>query len=516
MGAATSPMLHALADVDAAAAWLQQRLKPGAALHADSRALRAGDAFFAWPGALHDGRAHVRTALAQGAAACIVEADGLAALDLPADEPRLAALAGLKAQAGPIAAAHLGHPGRRLKMLAVTGTNGKTSTACWLAQALDALGMPCGVVGTLGVGRLADLHSTGLTTPDALRLQATLAGFVQQGLAACAMEASSIGLVEHRMAGMPLDVAIFSNLTQDHLDYHGSMDAYWAAKRSLFSWPGLRAAVVNLDDGHGAALADELQSEGRLDLWSFSLANPMARLVAGPLGYADGGLVFSVREGHQTVELRTTLVGRFNASNLLGVLAALRALGHPLPEAARAAQAVAAVPGRLQRVPGSGPDVEVFGDYAHTPDALEQTLAALRPLADARGGRLGCLFGCGGNRDAGKRPRMGAIASRLADRVVLSSDNPRLEDPQAILAQIEAGIDAGIDAGVERRAHVRSIVERDEAIATALAEARPGDVWLLAGKGHEDYQDIAGRKRPFLDLDHAQRALARRAGGGSR
>jgi UDP-N-acetylmuramoyl-L-alanyl-D-glutamate--2,6-diaminopimelate ligase len=513
MGASSQPQIHALASAEAAAAWLRARLEPGAALTSDSRALRPGDAFFGWPGAVHDGRAHAAAALAAGAVACVLEAEGL--LDgaarlgvgaaLAAGDARIAAVHGLKALAGPIAAELHGHPGTKLAMLAVTGTNGKTSTACWLAQALDALGRPCGVVGTLGVGRVDTLDATGLTTPDALSLQATLAGFVQQGLAACAMEASSIGLVEHRMAGTPVDVALFTNLTQDHLDYHGSMAAYWSAKRRLFAWPGLKAAVVNLDDGHGAALADELTSEGRLDLWTVSLANPMARLVAGPLRYADGGFVIPVREGRQTAELRTTLVGAFNASNLLGVLAGLRALGHALADAARAAERVTAVPGRLQRVPGSGAALEVFVDYAHTPDALEQTLTALRPLAAARGGRLGCLFGCGGNRDATKRPTMGAIAARLADAVVLTSDNPRLEDPAAILAQIEAGI--------ERREHVLTIEDRAEAIAHAIANAKPGDVWLLAGKGHEDYQDLGGTKRPFLDLAHASAALAARGLG---
>jgi UDP-N-acetylmuramoyl-L-alanyl-D-glutamate--2,6-diaminopimelate ligase len=505
MGAHSFPHPIHLADAEQAAAWLRARLAPGAALASDSRALRPGDAFFGWPGMAHDGRSHVAAALAQGAAACVLEAEGLATLPaaLEGANERIALVAGLKAQAGPIAAAFHGHPGQRLSMLAVTGTNGKTSTACWLAQALDALGRPCGVVGTLGVGRVSALAATGLTTPDALHLQATLAGFVQQGLVACAMEASSIGLVEHRLADAPVQVALFTNLTQDHLDYHGSMAAYWAAKRRLFAWPGLRAAVVNLDDGHGAQLADELASEGALELWTVSLANPMARLVAGPLRYEDGGLAFAVREGEQTVELRTTLVGAFNASNLLGVLAGLRALGVPLADAARAAEGVTAVPGRLQRVPGSGAAVEVFVDYAHTPDALEQTLAALRPLAAAREGRLGCLFGCGGNRDTGKRPKMGAIAARLADAVVLTSDNPRLEDPLAILAQIEAG--------TAHHGHVQTVADRGEAIARALAEAQPGDVWLLAGKGHEDYQDAGGVKRPFSDLLEAACALEARA-----
>ncbi len=537
----------------AALRWL--RARGASALRTDSRRLRAGEAFVAWPGWATDGRRHVREALAAGAAACLVEDEGVAAFGF--DDARVASLPGLKAACGPLADAWFGRPSERLDIVAVTGTNGKTSTACWTAQALARCGRRCGVVGTLGVGEagaagglsgsgigtvgnagsatsnvgnVASVGSvgsvgsgvgsvgvgdtggagpggqagagmpTGLTTPDPVTLHGALAAFVAQGVAACALEASSIGLAEHRLDGLRIDVAVFTNFTRDHLDYHGTMAAYWAAKRRLFAWPGLRAAVIDVDDAQGAALAEELR-DGGLDLWTVALRAD-ARLAARRLRYSERGIAFDVHEGGDRATLETALVGEFNVANLLAALAALRALGLPLAEAAAALAQAAPVPGRLQRLAGGGVDVVV--DYAHTPDALAQVLAALRPLARARSGRLVCLFGCGGNRDATKRPLMGAIAERDADRGFLTSDNPRDEPPAAILAQILAGV-AGHD-------EVAVIENRAEAIATAIAEARAGDVVLLAGKGHETYQEAAGVRRPFCDLDEARKALARRSG----
>ncbi|MFO1293887.1 MAG: UDP-N-acetylmuramoyl-L-alanyl-D-glutamate--2,6-diaminopimelate ligase [Rubrivivax sp.] len=516
--------LQRLASTDAALGWL--RARGATALRTDSRRLRAGEAFVAWPGWASDGRRFVPAALAAGAAACLVEDEGVAAFGF--DDARVASLNGLKAACGPLADAWFGRPSERLDIVAVTGTNGKTSTACWTAQALARCGRRCGVVGTLGIGEAdaagglggagsagsaGDSVPAGLTTPDPVTLHGALAAFVAQGVAACALEASSIGLAERRLDGLRIDVALFTNFTRDHLDYHGTMAAYWAAKRRLFAWPGLRAAVIDVDDAAGAALADELRG-GALDLWtvssgaassgaaSRSAARAAPRLGARALRYGDAGLAFDVFEGAQSVALRTALVGEFNVANLLVALGALRALGLPLAEAAAALAQASPVPGRLQRLAGAG--VEVAVDYAHTPDALAKVLAALRPLARARGGRLVCVFGCGGNRDATKRPLMGAIAERDADRVVLTSDNPRDEAPAAILAQILAGV-AGHD-------EVAVIENRAEAIATAIAEAQAGDVVLLAGKGHEDYQETAGVRRPFSDLDEARAALARRRG----
>ena len=391
-------------------------------------------------------------------------------------------------------------PSQRLHVVATTGTNGKTSTAWWTAQALAALGRRCGVIGTLGIGEPGRVVATGLTTPDPVTLQAALHDFADRGFAACAIEASSIGLAEHRLDATRIEVALFTNFTRDHLDYHADMGDYWAAKRRLFAWPGLRAAVLNVDDLQGAALADELQGGG-LDLWTVSCRGP-ARLAARGLAYDGGGLGFEIVEGDAAATVRSALVGDYNASNLLVVAAGLRALGVPLADAAAALSGVTPVPGRLQRVAGG--DVDVVVDYAHTPDALEKVLAALRPLAAARGAALWCVFGCGGDRDATKRPLMGAIAARGADRVVLTSDNPRDESPAAILAQILAGVPGHDEVAV--------IEDRREAIAHAVGTAARGDVVLLAGKGHEDYQEVAGTKRPFSDLDEARAALRRRVG----
>jgi UDP-N-acetylmuramyl-tripeptide synthetase len=515
-----SAPLQTLPSAAAAADWLRAAMAPRAGrLRTDSRRLQPGDAFIAWPGATHDGRRFVAQALAAGASACLVEAAGADELALDVD-PRIAALPGLKAAAGVIADEVLGHPSRQLAMLAITGTNGKTSSAWWAAQCLGALGQRAAVVGTLGAGEPPQiaaaarpaawpLAETGLTTPDAVSLHSALRDFADAGFAACAMEASSIGLAEQRLAGLKIDVALFTNFTRDHLDYHGSMADYWAAKRALFAWPGLQAAVVNIDDEAGAALADELaaQASGPA-LWTVSLHRP-ARLRASGLHYAAHGLAFSVEEQGDAAPqaVQTQLVGDYNASNLLGVIAALRALGQPLSAACAVAARVTSVPGRLQPVQGDGDELQVLVDYAHTPDALDQVLRALRPLATARGGRLWCVFGCGGNRDATKRPLMGAIAARGADQVVVTSDNPRLEPPAQILAQILAGITGHDEVAV--------IEDRREAVAHAIASAAPADVVLLAGKGHEDYQDIGGAKRPYSDVLQARAALAARRTGGA-
>lgn len=532
-------MLTRLASAQAAASWLRAGTQGG--LRTDSRHVQRGDAFIAWPGHVTDGRRFVGDALAAGAALCLVEAEGVAAHGF--DDARIGALASLKAATGPIADLFYGQPSRALRMLAVTGTNGKTSTAWWVAQALSLLGRRCGLVGTLGIGEPsrpdvsggadtpARIESTGLTTPDPVALQAALRRMADEGLAACALEASSIGLDEHRLAGTKLDVALFTNLTQDHLDYHGSMRAYSAAKRRLFSWPGLAAAVVNVDDEHGAALAGELQG-GALDLWTYSGGGAgaphvdraaavsradhaaAARLRASDIEQAEDGLSFTVHEAGRALPLRSALVGDFNVANLLAVIGGLRAIGISLDEAASVVPRLTPVPGRLQRVTlpraygtASAPAAEgeelpaVVVDYAHTPDALEKALIALRPLARARGGRLLCVFGCGGNRDAGKRPLMGAIAERLADTVVLTSDNPRFEPPATILAQIAEGLDAPAGAMV--------IEDRRTAIAQAIADAAARDLVLIAGKGHEDYQEAGGVRQPFSDVAEAEQALLR-------
>ncbi len=511
MTASFPPAALRCLDASAAADWLATQVPAGGRLRTDSRQVQPGDAFIAWPGHVRDGRSFVAAVLAAGASACLVEAEGAEAFDYgdPSLRDRIVAVAGLKAATGPIADAFCGRPSDRLDVIATTGTNGKTSTAWWIAQTLAALGRRCGVIGTLGIGepRADAVIPTGLTTPDPVVYQTALQSFADQGCVAAAIEASSIGLKENRLDGSRIRIALFTNFTPDHLDYHGTMAEYWAAKRMLFGWPGLQAAVLNLDDAQGAALADELARDGGDSapaLWSYSLQHP-ARLRALDLRYEAGGLAFTVQEAHQSAPVRSALIGDYNAANLLGVIGVLRALGVPLDEAAREASQVTPVPGRMQRVPGAADRPQAVVDYAHTPDALEKALQALRPLAQARGGQLWCVFGCGGNRDATKRPVMGGIAARLADRVLLTSDNPRFESAEAILDQIAAGCADAI--------HVTRQGDRHLAIRQALLDADPADVVLIAGKGHEDYQEIAGQRQPFSDVLEAGRTLADRTRG---
>ena len=490
-----------LTSATEAVQWLRGRIT--GRLQTDSRLVAKGDAFIAWPGAATDGRAHVAQALARGAAACLVEAQGVEAFGF-ADE-RIAAVPGLKAESGEIAALWYDRPSEQLQVLAVTGTNGKTTTAWWLAHALAERAFDgrrgCAMVGTLGVGVPPRLEDTGLTTPDPVRLQRVLREYVDAGVAACAMEASSIGLAEHRLAGTRIRVAIFTNFTQDHLDYHLNMQAYWEAKKALFDWPGLEAAVINVDDAHGARLWASLQSRD-LDVWSVSTQGP-ARLQAKDISLGREGLQFTVIEDAHSHVLQTRLVGQYNVANLLGVIAALRALGLSLDQAVAACDQLEPVPGRMQQIAEAGKPL-VAVDYAHTPDALEQALKALRPAARQRGGRLWCVFGCGGNRDAGKRPLMGEMAQRHADGVVVTSDNPRGEDPDAIIAQILGGMSPS--------ANLHSESDRAAAIAHVLAQAGAKDVVLIAGKGHEEYQETAGVKRAFSDMAEARKALSEREG----
>lgn len=506
-----SSSLRQLPSVDAALAWFGER--GVRALTTDSRRVQRGDAFIAWPGYATDGRQFVAGALAAGASACLVEADGVEAFAFD-DTERVAGLAELKARTGLLASGFMGRPSERLQVFAVTGTNGKTSTSWWLAQALGALGTRCGVIGTLGVGeppsaaRASSIAFTGLTTPDPITVQAGFKQFADAGFGACAIEATSIGIAEHRLAGAKLDIALFTNFTQDHLDYHETMEAYWDAKARLFAWPDLKAAVLNIDDARGASLAASLRG---LDVWTYSTQRE-ARLRAERIKYVDAGLGFDVVEGPERAAVRTQLIGDYNVANLLAMIGGLRAAGVTLADAARVCASLTPVPGRMDRVAPAPSSVraeersvvpEVVVDYSHTPDALEKALAALQPLARERGGSLWCVFGCGGNRDAGKRPLMGAIAQRLAQHVIVTSDNPRLEDPYTIIGQIAAGFDAKATPPL-------AIESRAAAIVHAVQHAAPNDVILLAGKGHEDYQDVGGVKHPFSDLEQAAAALARR------
>jgi UDP-N-acetylmuramoyl-L-alanyl-D-glutamate--2,6-diaminopimelate ligase len=533
------PVLASLGAPLQAAQWLRQRVR--GRLRSDSRQVQPGDGFIAWPGAATDGRRHVASALARGASACLVEQDGIDAWSAQAqawDSAGVASYAGLKAATGPIAAAFYGQPSQALELLAVTGTNGKTSTTWWIAQALSKMKQApltrCALVGTLGIGEPPALVGNGLTTPDPVTLQHHLREFVTQGYPACAIEASSIGIAERRLDGCEIRVAAFTNFTHDHLDYHGSMAAYWEAKAELFRWPGLRAAVVNLDDLQGVDLAADLaKTSPQIDLLTFGVVDSARagrslppRLQACKVHYAahgdadqaqPEGLCFEVHEARagekapDVCVVRTRLIGLYNVANLLAVIGCLRALGVPLADAAQVCASLDPVPGRMECLGDAGQPLAVV-DYAHTPDALDKALAGLRTLARQRGGQLWCVFGCGGDRDPGKRPIMAAVAERGADQVVITSDNPRSERPQTIISQILLGLSHGHDSLVQ--VHVEP--DRALAIARALADAAPQDVVLIAGKGHEAYQEIAGQRQPFSDQAHARAALAWRPAAGPR
>jgi UDP-N-acetylmuramyl-tripeptide synthetase len=510
-----------------AAHWLQGRVT--GTLQTDSRQVRQGDGFIAWPGAATDGRQYVATAIRQGASACLVERVDVERFEFSGDS--IASCTDLKAASGPIAAAYFDQPSHQLDVIAVTGTNGKTSTAWWLAHSLSNLELakpiPCGLVGTLGIGspRRQAPHgpvaiqpvANGLTTPDPILLQRNLRDFVAAGVQACALEASSIGIEEHRLDGTRIHTAVFTNFTQDHLDYHGSMNAYWQAKASLFGWPGLRSAVINVDDATGHELAVSVGADAiatGLDVWTVSCEGP-ARLRAENIRYDTSGLIFEVVETlGGTVdrhEMATRMIGQYNVSNLLGVIAAMRSMGVPLAACIASSQKLAAVPGRMECMGGQAAPMVVV-DYAHTPDALDKTLQALRPLTQQRGGHLWCIFGCGGDRDSSKRPLMGAMAAQNADHIVVTSDNPRNEKPQAIANQILPGL-AGHNAVLVQ-------LDRAQAISDVILNAAAEDVVLIAGKGHETYQEIAGVRLAFSDQavtaqglrDRSARLSARGAG----
>jgi UDP-N-acetylmuramyl-tripeptide synthetase len=479
----------------------------------DSRRLQPGDAFLAYPGYVVDGRRFLRDAFARGARAAIVEREGFWAVgaDWAAEggPPRVFTLAGLKSHAGPLASLFLGDPSAAVRVAAVTGTNGKTSTSTWIAQAFEALGQPCGVVGTLGAGRLGALADTGLTTPDPVQLQAAFADLRDQGVRRCAIEASSIGLAEARLDGTRIDVAAFTNLTQDHLDYHGTMQQYAAAKRRLFEWPGLRAAVVHGDDPFARELLGLLTGRG-VPAVACRVGSPVEDAAIGdvetlridePQVLADGQLLRLHWRGQQA-ETRLRVPGRHNAENVAVVVGVLLQSGVAFEQAVAVVERLTPVPGRLQCLGGAPGQPLVVVDYAHSPDALAKALDALRPVAHARGGALALVFGCGGDRDRSKRAPMGRVAAAQADRLLLTSDNPRTEDPLQILRDIEEGLPRGGNWAIE--------ADRAQAIERAVLACRAEDVLLIAGKGHEDYQIVGHEKRPFSDVAQAERALARR------
>ena len=448
-----------------------------ASLTADSRRCRPGVVFFAWPGEKTDGRSHIGDALGRGASAVVWEQEGFAWRSdwrVPNTPVR-----GLRQEAGTLAHEFYGRPSEALWTCGITGTNGKTSCSQWLAALLGVQGVKAGVIGTLGAGFPGALSGGDNTTPDALEVHRLLKSMRDDGARAAAMEVSSHGLVQGRVNGVRFACALFTNLSHDHLDYHGSMQAYAEAKARLFETPGLGAAVINIDDPVGAGIA--ARSKVRTITYGFSDKADLHATSAG-----------RIESNWGNAELNINAVGRFNVANALGVLGCLIVYGIPFNDAVRLLARLPAVPGRMERI-GDAPLVVI--DYAHTPDAIEKVLAALRPVATERGGRLAIVFGAGGDRDPSKRPLMGAVATQHADRVLATSDNPRGEDPLEILRQI----------GVAEREP-----DRARAIERAVLEADPRDVVLIAGKGHESYQEIAGRRLPFSDAAVGRAALAKR------
>ena len=485
--------------VDADVAALLARLpEPVTRIASDSRRINRGDAFAAYPGTSDDGRHYIEDAINRGAGAILWDPQGFN-WDRNWKLPHLP-IENLKAALGAIADHVYGHPSRELWMTGITGTNGKTSCAHWIAAGLHAAGRRTGLIGTISNGLWGAVQPAANTTPDAAELHELLRALKNAGAEAVSMEVSSHGLDQGRVNAVAFDVALFTNLSRDHLDYHGTMAAYGAAKSKLFRWPSLRVAVINADDPFGQSLIDAARAKGRKVLtYGFAAADVVgARLVTSP-----SGLGFTVETPWGRGEIHSSLVGAFNAANLLGVLGVLMVSGVAFEPALASLARAEAPPGRMQRLGGDGTPLAVI-DYAHTPDALEKVLSALRS-AVAPGCELVCVFGCGGDRDRGKRPEMGRVAARLADRIIVTSDNPRGEDPGSIASDIVHGIR---DTG-NRRYAVE--LDRASAIATAIGEAKSGDVVLLAGKGHETYQERSGVRTAFSDAEHAARALAARS-----
>ncbi len=490
-----SALLRAVTDQ----AGVRDTLVTGLAL--DSRQVQAGDLFLACAGSHSHGLMHLAEAVAAGAAAVVYDPIGAPAGALAGIERRLPCYAvdDLSAKLGPLAARFYGEPSNELTVIGVTGTNGKTSTTHFIAQALTTPNLRCGLIGTLGYGLYGALDAGAHTTPDAVELQRLLAMLRAQGTRYVAMEVSSHALAQGRVNGVRFALALWTQLSRDHLDYHLSMENYARAKRRLFEMPYLGQALINLDDAAGRDIIAHVTRDAEIIGYGFdpAVAGHSGRYVHGRelRLHEQGCMSMMVDSSWGEGELRAPLLGHFNAYNLLAACAALLALDIPLEQVLRRLADTQPVSGRMQ-CHGGGARPLIVIDYAHTPDALEQALAALR---DHCRGVLWCVFGCGGERDAGKRALMGSVAERYADRVILTDDNPRREDPEHILDAIAGGLQHA-----ERAVRCRP---RAAAITYALDAAAPGDVVLIAGKGHESYQQIGDEKRPYSDSAEVRRWL---------
>jgi UDP-N-acetylmuramoyl-L-alanyl-D-glutamate--2,6-diaminopimelate ligase len=469
-----------------------------------SRDVKRGSLFLAYPGAARDGRDFIADALTRGASAVLFEATDF--IWNPEWKVPNLAISHLKSHASAIAGQVYGNPSDELWMVGITGTNGKTSVAQWIAQALTMAGRKTAVLGTIGNGFIGELAPSDNTTPDAAVLQRVLRTCADADAAACAMEVSSHGLDQARVADVKYDVAVFTNLTRDHLDYHGTMEAYGAAKAKLFEARGVKTAVINVDDPFGRQLAKRIAENTAIKLIRYACngGSKEADLIGDDLSVSSSGLSFAIRGVFGEARIESEILGAFNISNLLAVVGALLASGISLPQAASIAAQLPPVPGRMQTVRAGDDNFAdinkplVVVDYAHTPDALEKALSTVAAIVPENG-RLISVFGCGGNRDKGKRTQMGLISGKYADLTIVTSDNPRNEEPDAIIADIETGLH-----GVP----YRLISDRHQAIYEALNEAHVRDIVLIAGKGHEDYQIIGETKHPFSDIDEAREALA--------
>ncbi|GBO85362.1 UDP-N-acetylmuramoyl-L-alanyl-D-glutamate--2,6-diaminopimelate ligase [Marinobacter salsuginis] len=461
-------------------------------LKTDSREVASGDAFIALAGAKTPADFYVDKAITAGATVILLEteqagecAEHHGALIVP--------VAGLRGLVGRIADRFFEHPSQRLRLIGVTGTNGKTSVCQYVAQLLRETGTPCGILGTLGYGMPGSLQPATHTTPDAVQVNRVLSRIVKQEGRAAVMEVSSHALDQGRVDNISMTGAVFTNLTRDHLDYHGSMEAYGAAKARLFEREELHFSVINFDDPFGRQLFEQL--EGKCDRVRYSLHEAQTELWLREFRPTDDGFEAEVDGEWGRFVIAVPLMGSFNASNVLAAMATVLTLGVPVDRVQQAVGRLAPPPGRLERFDGAN-GVRVVVDYAHTADALANALAALRPHVD---GELICVFGCGGDRDTGKRPDMAREAEKLADRVVVTDDNPRSEHPEAIARDILAGFSDS--------AQVTVIHDRAEAIQSAIRSATPNDLVLIAGKGHEAYQEIAGQKYPFSDAEQVRHNL---------
>jgi len=458
----------------------------------DSRDVVPGSIFVALKGVKEDGTRFAAEAAKRGAIAIISEA--AAPADAPAGVIWLP-VSNARAALAELAAIFHGRPSEQLTLIGVTGTNGKTTTTYLLAAIFDAAGIGCGRIGTVTTRIGAEERAAARTTPEAPDLQMLLREMVERGLGACAMEVSSHALALHRVDEVRFAAAVFSNLTRDHLDFHGDMERYFAAKRRLFEMlPDGAPSVINVDDPRGAELVSLVTRPV-----TYGIDRP-ADVTPGALAYSLDGLSFDVKTPRGTLHVRSPLVGRPNAYNVLAATATAVALDLPFDAIERGLASLKAVPGRFEMASTAADDVRVVVDYAHTDDALKNLLETARPLAT---GRLITVFGCGGDRDATKRPLMGAVAARLSDLVVVTSDNPRSENPERIIAEIRRGM-------AREQGAVLEIPDRRQAIERAIKDARPGDLVLIAGKGHEKYQVIGDRTIAFDDVQVAAEALTRR------